>query len=563
MRGRVLPLAFIGLALIGLGLLGGSCGEPNSEENSSGPQATLTLVGRSAPLGLQYGEQVTLLLRYHRQNQPVAGVILTLRIAGDKVSSAGAGAGATLSADRVVTNDYGQASVLLTAGAAEAAFHVLCSAPLAEDLRIDIAVSKDALGSLDALLDATDVPGNVALVRAALVIDTPCTALAPLPMLPDWVTQKQQASTRMAVLTFPNLLVRPYGLIGRAEDASKRLLAYGCIDLPEQLLRTGLRATVQVPLSPIFPSPLGSYALTIKLQSQPPMPSLWELLACANGPGQVLLDEMLRALPVAERDLMMRLAGLRATSDSSGCRLGTGKLDERLQALLAATMSGDALIAVAQDGAALQKGLKLSSELRIYAATGRELLGAHTLQTATLSTGTRSAVYSLATVPVPSASELLLSQSGAVLTVPEHPLTLRLPALWRRALDDLALVPRGLTMTPQQLFQSAVNSAQSGSHMGCDAVEAVLCNGVAAPCVGKLYTPCMTAATAAAAALSAALADAAPEFDLWLAQTLTMMDPDGLLMAQTLEAGQVSGRTTVGSGTLPLTGSSNGTRTAL
>jgi hypothetical protein len=356
------------------------------------------------------------------------------------------------------------------------------------------------------------------------------------------VLRAQQASERRAVLPFPTLLVQSYSVIARAEDAAGRLLGYGCVDLPEQLLRTGLRPVVPVPLSPVFPSPLGSYALTFKLQSKPATPLSWEQLACGNGLGQVLLDAVIQAVPAADSDLAMRLTALRAAPDASGCRLGSGKPDERLHQLLAATQAGSTLLPVAQDGTLIQKNLQLASQLQVSGAPQLEFSATHTLQSALLATAARSATYSLTSLPVPSASGIALTQRGALLSIAEHSLTLRLPTLWRRALDELSLMPRGISMTPWQLFQNAVTTAQSGARTGCDAVESVLCTGVAPPCAGKLAGPCGTAAPAVAAALAAPFTEPPPGLDLALSFSLTMEDPDGTLQAQTLEAGQAGGR---------------------
>lgn len=530
------------------------CGEPEGGEQS-GPQATIALISPQAPLGLAYGEQATLLLRYHQKTQPAAGVILTLHIDGENT-------GATLSADRIVTNDHGEASVLFTAGAAEAAFHVVASAPLAQDLVIDVAVSKYAFGNLDVFVDATEVPGSVTHVRAALVAGTSCADLPPSPVLGQ-VLRLQQAAERQATLPFPTLLVRSYSVIGRAEDANKRLLAYGCVELPDQLLRTGLRPVVPVPLELVFPSPLGRYAMTLKLNLlsmtvTPPGPAplpVWQQLGCSVGLGQVLINAILQAIPMADESLAMRISALRAAVDMNGCRVGMGKPDDRLHTLLDGSTAGATLQTVAQDGAALQKSFVLQSTLEVYAATDRTLLGAHTLDKLTLNTPTRMGTYNLAALPTPSVRELSLSQSGAALMVPEHGLTLRLPALWRRALDELVLMPRGITMTPQQLFQAAVTAAG-----GCSAVETLLCMGVTPPCTGKLLGPCMTATSAAASSLTSALADAAPGLDFFVSQTLTLDDPNGTLEAQTLEAGQVSGQLRIAPETLSVSGTATGER---
>lgn len=531
-------------------VLGLACGD-SGPMSSDGPQATVALVSPMGALGLHYGEQATLLFRYRHLGQGVAGTTLSLHIDSDNT-------GATLSADRIVTNDRGEASVLLTAGAAEAAFHVLVSAPLATDLVVDIAVSRYDFGNLDVSLDASAIPG-VTLVRAALVTGTHCSALAPTAKLGP-VLRSQQSDKNRAMLPFSTLLFQPYSVLGRAEDAMGRLLGYGCVDLSDELLRTGLRAVVPVPIAPVFPSPLGSYDLTFTLQSKPSSPGIWSQLACPSGLGQVLIDATIQAVPTGDKDVASRLLAARGALDGSGCRTGADKPDERLHALLAGTVAGMTLVPVVQDADALVKGLKLATTLQVYVANGRDTLATHTLTSATLSTSMRSAPYSLATVPVPTVTNLLLTQSGAQLTIPEHALTLRLPALWRRAMSELVLVPRTITMTPAQLYQSAVTTSMSGGKSSCDAVESVLCAMLSAPCIGKLSPACLQATSAIALSMSKSFDDAAPDYDLWLSLSATMEDPDGTLEAQSFDADEVSGRILTGSGTLTLSGTATGTR---
>lgn len=543
-------------AMLGvLAALGLWCGDPGTM-GSDGPQATLALVSPMGALGLSYGEQATLTLRYRRLGQGTAGTTLSLHIDTDNT-------GTTLSADRVITNDRGEASVLLTAGAAEVAFHVLVSAPQATDLVIDVAVSRYRFGILDVSLDASAIPG-VTRVRAALVPisvtstgpDLHCAKLMPTPKLDDvpQVLRRDQADAVQKDLTFANLLLQPYSVLGRAEDSSSHLLGYGCVDLSDDVLRTGLQAKVPVPLSPVYPSPLGSYKLDFSLQSKPASPGLWDQLACPAGLGQVLIDWTLQAVPTADKDVATRLQSLRGALDPSGCRTGSDKPDDKLHALLAATPSGTVLVPVAQDAASMVDGLQLETQLQVYASTSRDILASHTLVSATLAAGTRSTTYSLATLPVPTATNLLLTQSGYTLKIPEHALTLRLPSLWRKGMSDLVLAPRSLTMTPAQLFQAAVAAAVSGGKTGCDAVESLLCGQLAPPCSGKLSPACLQASGSIATALTGSLEDPPPSYDLWLSLSATLQDPEGTLKAKSLDAGQVSGRALTASGTVELSG---------
>lgn len=533
-------------------LLLGRCAAPDSAFQDE-VMATLELVSPAPPLGLNYGEPVLLELGYKLRGKPRAGITLRLSTDGDD-------GGATLSSASVVTNDRGQASALLTAGAAESAFHVLVSAPHAEELVIDVAVSRFSFGTMNVRLDAVQVAPSALAMEAGLYTDQGCAELPPMLKLTG-ALRSAQAGSPYAELRFTKLLLRDYTVLGRALDRRGRPVAQGCVGVPEQLLRSAVAVPLAIPLHPLFLSPVGSFTVKSELQLHLPSP-MFAALACRYGLGQVLLDELVAAVPAADRGVAMRLQAARAPLDGTGCRSPgmTDAPDQSVQALLAATFAGATLSAVATDMAVVQDAAVLTSRLAIRGSPSTRWFADHTLLAITLKTPTMSATYPLIDVPTPTVRELPLAVHENLIIVPRHELSLQLPQRWRHALTELVMQPKGVTMTPTQLWQAAVSGAKRGADTGCQAVEAALCSKLAAPCTGALSGPCQTAAASVAMALLHALDDARASLDLSDGLSADLDDPDDMLAAKTLTTGQAAGAIELGTGTATFTATVTGIR---
>ena len=546
------PWSLLGVILAAVLL--GRCAPPEPV-TTDGVPATVGLVSPTSPLGLNYGESATLTLGYKLRGEPRPGITLRLSPDGDD-------GGATLSTAKVVTNDQGEASALLTAGAAESAFHVLVSAPQAEELVIDVAVSRYAFGTMRVELDATTVAPTAVEIEAGLFIDQGCAELMPMAKLTGALRSLQKAVPAGGLL-FSTLLLRDYTVIGRAADKHGRLVARGCVGMPERLLKSGIEVPLTVPLQPVSMSPVGSFTLTSSLQLQLPS-TLYAGLACKYGLAQTLIDALVAAVPAANKDVALRLQTARAALDPKGCR-STGVTgeppDQGVQTLLGSA-AGMTLGAVAVDLTAVQSAAGLRTQLDVRGSADTRWVGDHTLQGLTLQTPTKNATYPLSDVPVPLVRELPLRLDDNRLVVPSHALSLQLPRWWRRALTELILVPRGVTQTPMQLWQMAIGAARSGTAVGCDAVEAVLCSKLAAPCKGVLVGPCQAASTSVAAALLHALDDANTQLDLRYGLAADLDDPDDAFQAKALANGLGSGEIDLGSGTSALTATVIGTRRA-
>ncbi len=537
------------LAVVGLAA---GCSEPMPEP-AAPPQAQLLLLWPASPLGLSYGEQTTLQFRYLLLGEPQAGVTLKLRLD----STMGGG---TLSTPTAVTNDLGEATVRLTAGTTESAFHVTVSAPQTTDLVVDVAVSRFAFGTLRVLLDASPVSLAAAQLRAGLYPNASCSELSATPVLTGALRSQRQNGPRGELL-FGTLLIQTYAVVGRGEDSSGKLLAFGCVEVPERLLRADLNIPVEVPLLPVSPSPVGTYRIDLSLAQKWPLGQPWISLTCSRGLGLVLVDELITAL--GPSDLAMRLLAARGGLDAKGCRMdsATGTDPDRIvDGLLQATTVGPTLTDVATEFAPALQKQTAKSMLTIRGSANLGFVGEHLLTSIDLKTQTMTQTYSLATAPRPSAIELTVSQRGPQVTVQTHDLTIRLPRLWQKALGDLVLAPKGVTMTPGQLFQSAVAASRYGTQSGCQALESALCDQYASPCKGLVLPACQTATMTAAAQLQAVISDPPPSPDLRLGLVFQLQDPEGTLFAHTLASGMISGEAALSMGSVKLTGSATGQR---
>ncbi len=540
----LLLLAFVGLAE--------GCGTPMPEP-AAPPQAQLVLLSPQSPLGLSYGEQTTLQFRYLLLGEPQAGVTLKLRL--DSTTGGG-----TLSTPTAVTNDLGEATVRLTAGTTESAFHITVSAPQTTDLLVDVAVSRFAFGTLRVLLDASPVSLAAVQLRAGLYPNASCSELSATPVLSGALRSQRQNGPRGELL-FGTLLIQPYAVVGRGEDASGKLLGFGCVEVPERLLRADLNIPVEIPLLPVSPSPVGTYRVDLSLAPKWAVGQPWLALTCSRGLGLVLVDELLTAL--GPSDLAMRLLAARGGLDARGCRMDSASgsdPDRIVDGLLQATTTGPTLTDVATEFAPALQKQTAKSLLTIRGSASLGFVGEHLLSSIELKTQAMTQTYMLATAPRPSASELTVTQRGPQLSVQGHDLTIRLPRLWQRALSDLVLAPKGVTMTPGQLFQSAVAASRYGTQSGCQALEAALCDQYASPCKGLLLPACQTAMMSAAAQLQSVISDPPLAPDLRLGLVFQMQDPEGTLLAQSLASGVISGEATLSVSTVKVSGTAIGMR---
>ena len=464
------------------------CGPSGTPDGGTTGAYSLSAVG-AATVGLKYGDTHMLTVRYvDDMGRPLSDVV-HFAIFGDPRGSA-------LSSDRAMSGADGTAMVNLTAGAAEAQFTVVATATNAPDLSFDISISKFDFLELDVALDAADLELTQApTLQALLYDDHTCAMLSPIGA-PPIARRTASATGTTELLPFQQLLHVTFAAVGRALDAGGNVLAWGCVDLPADQLAKSRALMVPVPLTRLTQSVVGVWALDGKLPLVVPDATTrpWDDLArCPNAPAQQILDGIAQVL-VTPPPLFV---DARAPADSSGCRPstvdGSPSLDATLEELLTRPGSpSSALPAVIADLHTLLGAVEVTSQLTLVelGATGSgTLVAGHQLTSArfTSAGGARSMAYDLASTGAPILDEegLAASFNSGVLSLGSQGFTLRLPSLWRHAVGDLALAPRGLPADSRGYLAAIVGVVTRGPStrrlMGCDAISDLVCAPASAP----------------------------------------------------------------------------------
>jgi hypothetical protein len=527
-------------------LLSSACEPPSKTPPpyDGGPPLTLEVLDPpGSQIGLHYSRSVALRASYHTDDDartPVAGTV-RFSIFGDP-------AGSTLSADRVNTDGNGVAQVTLTAGAAEATFRVTASAANAPDAEFQVSVSKLEFVGLSVQL-AWDASAPTTL-RALLYINQPCAQLPPAPTSPTPLRSAAKPGPS-ATIPFINLLSMNYSLVGRAEDATGRLVAQGCADVPSALVPAGTSVSLPLPLSAVAVDPTGSYtltsSLTISAAAAATATQAWHGLGdCPMGLAQALLDTTAASLTPA---LQVAIADVRgAPSGTSACRPGmvasSSTLDNDLESLLAASgMPGAELTGMIADLDALVGSAQLSSQLVVSDAGPDLFSGEHTLQSLVVgpAAGPRATTNLVESgLPIIDAKDVAVSYDQGKLAIGAHGFTLELPLLWQDAFESQAIGPRFPALMPPSTrgwLGLAVGALSHGGMSGCAGVEDLICGRTAAAnCIGAISPACLVALDHLTGQLEAGFRTT-PGIDFTLSGQCSADDTDGDLSVDQLSGG--------------------------
>lgn len=514
--------------------------------DGAAPPLALDVVAPGTQIPLHYGMSTTLTVRYRTDDAamtPQANATVHFSIFGDP-------AGSTLSSDVARTDASGLGSVTLTAGQAEASFRVAATAVNAPEADFDVGVSKLGFVELDAEVSWPGPPA-ASTVRA-LVYDTlSCASLPPSPTVPaQFVRASAKPGASDATFQFLALLSKDYALMGRAEDANGKLVAYGCVDIPAALAPPGSISMVPIPMAAVQPSPLGVFTLTSSLTPDPsltaPVIAPWQTFGgCKYGAAQMLLDVIDATEKTASPSIATAMEMHRDAAGSDGCRpTSATSLDEQLQALLTSPMNApaSALPDILDDLESLVTTLDVTSQLTVTAASDTTFAGEHLLQTAELSLGPMMKTYQLSPfgLPIIDVKDVAIGFDGATLTIGPHAFTLGFAPLWGQALADLSLTVRvaNLASPPVHGLVAAIVAAATrpGNKTGCAAVEDLICSAIGSPSPCSLQAACASAVDGVAQTLSAPLAaPLAP--DLSWSGSAAAMDTQAMLVIDTLSGG--------------------------
>jgi hypothetical protein len=472
------------------------------------------------------------------ESGPIAGAPVTFALVPGTGGSAG---GATLSASVVATSGAGEAAVTLTAGPERADFRVIAdAAPARVTFFVNVSAGGFAtvrvaaeyrgrrdgaeLGALE--LRAYHLP--CAQVSPALDPEQVPPVLAPRTVPPDDAAWSEIPAGEAYTL-----------LAWRAHAVSGRPIAAGCTELaPGQVLATDSTVHIAIVDEPLA---LDGLAAVSALDLAPLAAALradgadrpWQILDCARGGGQLVLDWIVDALAgdgvldgVVAGPLdgdAAAIAAQRGALGGDGCRApldGGPGLDGALDAILIGpgVPAGGARDALVAARAAAWSEAALGSRLD---AAGPGLV-VHRLAAARFGAITVDLAASARPVLAATAG-WTLGPAGAVLA--RHAFTARLGAAAGAAFTAASLEPAGLE--PDRLGAALVGSASAAGRTGCSAISALVCasTGLGDGC-----------AAAACAAASAGLDDGLAAWwrradgaglDLAVSGTLVAADADG------------------------------------
>lgn len=508
-------------------------------------------------VGLSYSSRITLYVRYQREG---GGVIRgeEVRFALEANRPGESTSGATLSATTAITDSVGEASVELFSGAQDARFRLSVDARNASTVYFFVSVAQGGFAAVDvepthAGWRAAEELGRVE-VRLYASAFVSCDTLD-IDAPPNSAYPPRSLDGFGGAASFQNVTARqPHTVVAWAVTAgSATPVAVGCLPLDGAQLPPGrVRTSLVVrDLDPVLPAAL---PVSTTLDLTPVAAAVeaagataaWDVLACAAGPGQLLLDCALdAAAPDAALDcavggssaLVAAVAGQRGRIDAGGCRAatlenGASSLDARLTAAVAQDWpTGTALAGLIAARAQVAAALVLDSVLMPLGPGAV----AHRLSTARVLVGDAPFALDLAATsrPVIAAMPVGAGQDGNLLTLAPHGFTLRYAAIAASAFAAAGLEPAGVTTDAHALGQALAAAVRdAGDATGCTALSRLVCEAVGegADCLAAACEDAIPVMDAALAAWLDAVDGSAAGLDLELAGTAVLLDVDGDLV---------------------------------
>jgi hypothetical protein len=469
----------------------------------------------------------------------IAGAPVTFTLVPGTRGSAG---GATLSASLVETSVSGDAAVTLTAGPERADFRVNADAAQAR-ATFFVNVSAGGFATVRVVDEYRGRRGDAELGALELrAYRLPCTLVspaldpddAPLVLAPRTVPPDEAAWSEIPAGESYTLLA------WRTHAISGRPIAVGCTELaPAQVLAADSTVHLAITDEPLA---LGGLLAQSELDLAELAAALraagadrpWQILDCARGGGQLVLDWIVDALAgdgaldgVVSGPLAGDAAAIsaqRGTAGGDGCRAATRGGGPSLDAALDAILIGPGFPAGGARDALVAQRASVWSDATIGSRldpAGPGLVQ-HRLE---------SARFGATTVDLAASARPVLAATAAWTPGPagaalaRHAFTARLGAAAGAAFAAAGLEPLGLD--PGRLGAALVATASAGGRTGCTAISALVCASAG------LGDGCAAAACAAASAgLDGGLAEwwqraDGAGLDLAVSGTLVAADADG------------------------------------
>lgn len=491
--------------------------------------------------------------------------------------------GATLSAAAALTDGQGVAQIDVTAGQ-QTVFRIRASIQELEAEAV-IVVATGLVGSVEVapfLAAGSSSAGDVTRIEIAFFDNLGCGALsAGRPPTPARTVRAVSAHDGTAQFDFVSTELG-HAIVGRARDARGGVVAAGCVDLPGPALVSGGVVRIALLLDQANPSAAGRFAVTSRFVFANPVAATEAVIApwrdlqdCPLDPSQIWLDCTLDALsgPVdgdpndcqpraaalegplgpalaARRGTFLPLAG-GGTSSCRGSSDGGGAISH--DALVTGLFGSPKprplidLLSVADDAGQILASVTLRSQLVIRETTEPGAYQAlHTFTGASFAVP--SATYEVPllplALPVLEVPGVRATDTGRMLNLPAHAITLRMGTVARVAFGELALVRRGLPADSRRLLEAITALAKAPTSMsatdpaeppaGCVALDSVLCKDLGRP-IGCLMKACQDGLAALALRLDVGFSAADGDgLDLILAGSAPLLDPHGTGFADRL-----------------------------
>lgn len=581
-------------ALVALGALTG-CGDDGDDRDPDGPagNARLILISPGDTVGLQYNETITLGIRYENRDGFATGGI-PVEFALVATSEREDSAGSTLSATGTFTDRDGVAEIELVAGAAEGTFRVSVEAPDAPTAFFHVNISQGGFVQLlikpihEGWRDADQIPRvQVRIYRAEAFTCAALSAALDLSFriedLPDSLAPPRvldgfgdavsylnvNAGKSHAVIGWSELVLDDDGTSEDDEPEGTRPIGIGCVDLgPGQLPTGGVQLDLVVPdrdlaLDRVMLTSTFDLTPVAAALAERGTESLWQVMACPAGPGQLALDCALdAAAPDDDLDcqatgssaLVDAVAAQRGEPDSAGCRPTTlpgdqASLDQLLTDAIitgASFPAGDSLTALLAVRSGLIDSFTVTSELTGLSSRASSHRLLDVTVGAMLGPKGRGVTSDLGLTrrPVIEQRPVGLAIDGSDVTLAEHAFTLRYGELADAGFTELGLAPVGLDGASRALgtaLAGSVSDDGSGQN-GCAGLSALVCSTITQP-ETCLMTACQQGATALDGHLTAwwrALENPGLDFAIMNGAAPTY-DRDGDLLIDALGAADENG----------------------
>jgi hypothetical protein len=520
-----------------------------------------------------FGSRLLVFYLLGRQGEAVPGVVMNFSILDDP-KTPGSG-GAQLSFASALTDGDGAVTLQVIAGQGASGpepltFKVEASAEgVADPPKIPIFVTTSPLATVEILpviVDRSPIDNSATTTNIYFYDDTSCASVSLAHPAPP-MRRVQTLSLDDPPATFTNVVTSGvHAILGLAVNSNQRVVAQGCSDLLGASLSSDRLMLVQLPLTWIYPSPVGSFHAVSQFSLAPPLPGAvsaqdtWkDLSSYACDPARLWLDCTIDALsgtsaedpldcqpvPGNEGPLGALLADRRAaTGGASTCAdqldgSGRPSLDAEVYALFPATsLSALRLKRLPDELGNALASLTIESTLTVtangppnafnidHALTAIELPNA-AVPSSIAMTSLAPPVWEAAFVSgVSGAGQLDISTASN-----PHGFTLELGSAARFTFAASSLVPRLGVADVGAFVEALANLAtrnENGTTLrGCDALDSLLCAEVGRG-RGCVSAACLSGLQALIQRLDASFAALdGQDLDFFLSGSAQIVDWDG------------------------------------